>query len=149
MAILVISLKHNTVLAKALKILLGNHVTSLCALFVRWKIKNYSEVILVSIFQFFIKSAKSPKSFSKYTCIFSTRIEIFPGLNSTLSMIKALFVVTCQKEMKFQPYSYFILVVTTRLKFQLELFYHVTQIHQIASKSWRVRAEVKQMHKKA
>ena len=70
------------------------------------------------------------------TCKFSTRVEIHPGveihprMNSTLPMVKALFVVTCWNELKFQPYSYFNPVLTTGLKFQLgynsACFYHVT-----------------------
>ena len=41
------------------------------------------------------------------TCKFSTRVEIHPGLNSTLPMVKALFVVTCLNELKIQPNGYF------------------------------------------
>ena len=41
------------------------------------------------------------------TCKFSTRVEIHPRMNSTLPIVKALFVVTCWNESKFQPYSNF------------------------------------------
>ena len=34
-------------------------------------------------------------------------VNFQPGLNSTLPMVKALFVVTCWNELKIQPYSYF------------------------------------------
>ena len=39
------------------------------------------------------------------TCKFSTQVEIHPGLNLTLPMVKALLMVTCWNELKFQPYS--------------------------------------------
>ena len=51
------------------------------------------------------------------------------GLNSTLPMVKALFVVTCWNELKIQPYGYFNPVLT------LSNFYH--RLPQIASKSCR------------
>ena len=47
------------------------------------------------------------------------RTETRPGLNSTLPMVKALFVVTCQSELKIQPYGYLNPVLTTDLKFEL------------------------------
>ena len=62
------------------------------------------------------------------TCKFLSPLEIHPGLNSTLPMVKVLFVVTCSSELKIQPYGYFISVLTTGLKFELcynsACFYH-------------------------
>ena len=49
-----LSLKYNAIFAKFLEILLDNNVTSLHT-HIRWQSKNYSEVIWVYIFRFFIK----------------------------------------------------------------------------------------------
>ena len=76
------------------------------------------------------------------TCKFSTRGEIHPWMNSTLPMVKALFVVTCWNESKFQPYGCFNSVVTTGLKFQLgynSACFSRLGLRQIASKSCRIQ----------
>ena len=56
---LAISLKHNIIFAKFLKILLDNNVTSSLT-HIRWRSKNHWEVIWVYIFQFIIKGTISP-----------------------------------------------------------------------------------------
>ena len=57
-------------------------------------------------------------------------VNFQPGLNSTLPMVKALFVVTSNNELKIQPYGYFNPVLTAGLKSQLGYtsvcFYHAT-----------------------
>ena len=64
--LLAVSLTHNIIFAKFLKILLSNNVIS-SRTNVRWQNKSHSEVIWVQIFRFLIKSSTSSKYFLKYT----------------------------------------------------------------------------------
>ena len=65
------------------------------------------------------------------TCKFLTRVEIHPGLNSTLPMVKALFVVACGRQLKIQSYGYFNPVLITGLNLNFVIIRHVFAINYV------------------